>query len=315
MQNYRQIAFLFPGQGAQYVGMGKDFADTFPTAKRTFEEADDVLKRKLSSIVFEGPEDILTETKNSQVAIFVTSIAILRVLQELFPELKPSVCAGLSLGEYTALHASSRMGFAETLQLVQLRGQFMNEACTAVKGTMAAIFGLKADVLEEIVTQLNMPKDLWIANFNCPGQIVISGTVKGVEAASAEAKAKGAKHVIPLQVHGAFHSGLMEPAEKRLKEYIDAADLKESSVNLVMNVPGDFVKELPEIRHYMIKQVTSPVRWEQGIRSMDAKGINLYLEIGCKKALKRFNKEIGVSGLTLGIEKVSELQQIEKIFL
>lgn len=311
MLKYKKVAFLFPGQGAQYPGMGKDFVENFSEARQTFEEADDILKRRLSDIILNGPENVLTETKNSQAGIFVTSIAILRVLRKLFPQLKPSVCAGLSLGEYTAAAASGRIEFLECLPLVQYRGQFMNDACEHTKGTMAVVLGLDGDVVEKLVKDVNMPNDLWAANFNCPGQVVISGTLKGIEAGTAAAKAKGAKRVLPLNVHGAFHSGLMMEAEKRLSEYINQASLQDSSVGFVMNVPGDFVKDLSEIRHYLIRQITNPVRWEKGIHKMEAFGVDFYLEIGCGKTLAGFNKKLNVAAPTLSIEKLSDLKLLE----
>jgi [acyl-carrier-protein] S-malonyltransferase len=312
MNKNKKIAFLFPGQGAQYVGMGKDFVENFPMAKQTLEEADDILGRKLSKIILDGPEDVLTETKNSQTAIYVISQAILRVLQKQFPQLQPSICAGLSLGEYTALTASGRLDFAQCLPLVQYRGQFMNEACETTRGTMAVILGMNGEEMETLVKELNMPHDLWAANFNCPGQVVISGTVKGIEAGSAAAKAKGAKRVLPLQVHGAFHSGLMSSAEERLAPYIQHTLLKESSVGFVMNVPGSFVKEPSQIKQNLIQQVTHPVRWEQGIRNIEKDSVDLYVEIGCGKTLTGFNKRIGVSAPTISIEKVEELDQLNR---
>lgn len=311
MAKYKKVAFLFPGQGAQYMGMGKDFVENFSEARQTFEEADDILKRRLSDIILNGPENVLTETKNSQVGIYVTSIAILRVLAKKFPQLRPSVCSGLSLGEYTAATASGRIDFDDCLPLVQYRGQFMNDACEHTKGSMAVVLGLDGDVVEKLIKEVNMPNDLWAANFNCPGQVVISGTLKGIEAGTAAAKAKGSKRVLPLQVHGAFHSGLMAEAENHLGEYINRAALKNSPVGFVMNVPGDFVKDLSEIRHNLIRQVTSPVRWEKGIHKMEAFGVDFYLEIGCGKALTGFNKKINVAAPTLSIEKVADLKLLE----
>jgi [acyl-carrier-protein] S-malonyltransferase len=240
----------------------------------------------------------------------VMSIALLRVLNKMHPHLTPSVCAGLSLGEYTALTAAGAIDFANCLSLVNHRAQFMNDACEATKGTMAVVMGLDADVVEGIVKEVNMPRDLWAANFNCPGQVVISGSVKGVEAGSAAAKEKGAKRVLPLQVHGAFHSGLMQSAEERLREYIDHAPFRKSSVDVVMNVTGDYVTSLDELRHNLIKQVTHPVRWEQGIRSMAKHGVEMLIEIGCGKTLTAMNKRIGIPAECLSIEKISDLDAL-----
>jgi len=312
MSRFKKIAFLFPGQGAQYPGMGKDFFQTFPQAKAVFEEADDILKRKLSTIILEGPEATLTETRNSQTGIYVTSVAILRVLASLFPNLKPSFCSGLSLGEYTALHASNRISFEDCLNLVNYRSQFMNDACERTKGTMAVIIGLDSDAVEKLVKDVNMPNDLWAANFNCPGQVVISGTMKGIEAGSEAAKAKGAKRVLPLPVHGAFHSGLMAEAERQLAPHIQESNLQDSLIGFVMNVPGKIVNDKEEIRENLRRQVTQSVRWEQGIEEMDNHGVDLYIEIGCGKALAGFNKRIGVKGTTVNLETIKDLEILEK---
>lgn len=306
-----KMAWLFPGQGAQYAGMGKSFFQTYAEARHTFEQADDLLKRSLSKIILEGPEEELTQTRNSQTGIYVMSMALVRVLQRLFPDLVPAVTAGLSLGEYTALVASGRLSFEQGLELVQWRGDYMNEACEQTKGTMAVVMGLDAGDVEEMVAEMRLPEDLWVANFNCPGQVVLSGTMRGVEAGSEAAKARGAKRVIPLQVHGAFHSGLMYSAEKQLAPHIAAADLRDAPVGLVMNVPGDFVTEIAAIRSNLVQQVTHPVRWEQGIRAIQQSAVDLYVEIGPGKTLAGMNKRIGVSVPTVSVETVDDLAKLE----
>lgn len=310
MAKNQKVAFIFPGQGAQYVGMGKDFVESFSIARETFEEADDILGRKISKIILEGPEALLTETRNSQTGIFIVSVALLRVLQDQSPHFKPEVCAGLSLGEYTALHASGRLSFAECLKLVQYRGECMNDACEKMKGTMAVVLGLDAETVEAVVKELRLPHDLWAANFNCPGQVVISGTEKGIEAGKEALLAKGAKRVLPLTVYGAFHSGLMKSAEERLAPHIEHTTLLDSSIALVMNVIGKEVTVPQQIKELLIKQVTHPVRWEQSVRSMDSMGVTLFVEIGCGKTLSGFNKRISPSGETWNIEKVQDLNQL-----
>jgi len=313
MTALKKIAFIFPGQGAQYPGMARDFVESFAVAKQTFEQANDILGRDLSSIILNGPEELLTETKNSQTGIYVACIALLNVIREQFPSLNPSICAGLSLGEYTALTASGRLDFAQTLPLVQYRGHYMNDACESTEGTMAVVLGLEASAVEAIVKDVNLPNDLWAANFNCPGQVVISGTKKGIEIGSEAAKAKGAKRVLPLQVHGAFHSGLMKQAEQRLKGHIMEAPIRESSIKFVMNVPGDFVSELSAIKTNLVHQVTQPVRWEQSVRKIQEDHVDLFLEVGCGKTLSGFNKRIGCTAPTLSIEKVDDLQALSSI--
>jgi [acyl-carrier-protein] S-malonyltransferase len=311
-QPHSKIAFLFPGQGAQYPGMGKDFAETYSIARQTFEEADDLLGFNLSSIAFEGPEDRLTETRHSQLAIFVTSVATQRTLKQLFPGVQPVVCAGLSLGEYSALTVAGYLDFSHCLQLVQYRAQYMNEACEQHTGTMAAIMGLSGSEVEEVISALKLPNDLWIANYNAPGQIVISGTVKGIEVGGQALKDKGAKRVLPLQVHGAFHSGLMQSAMEKLRPHVEQVVLAKGSSQLVMNVPGDFVAELPKIQQYLVQQVVSPVRWEQGIRAIQEDAIDIFIEIGCGKTLAGLNKRIGVAAPTVSVDKVEDLKQLEE---
>lgn len=301
-------AYLFPGQGAQYPGMGKDFAASFTAAREIFEEADELLSEHLSRIIFEGPEDLLTQTRYSQTGIFVTCAAILRTIETQFPELCPSVCSGLSLGEYTALYASGRLEFKDTLKLVRERARLMNEACVRTSGAMAAVLGVEAKDVEKACQEC---EGVWIANFNCPGQIVISGTKAGVEKAAAALKASGAKRILPLTVHGAFHSGLMQSAQDGLAPFIAAAPVGESQVGFVMNVPGDFVHSTEEIRCNLIKQVTHSVRWEQGVRSMTE--IEFFLEIGCGKTLAGLNKKIGVAAATLSIDKVEDLERIGEL--
>jgi [acyl-carrier-protein] S-malonyltransferase len=309
----RKVAFLFPGQGAQYPGMGKDFALAFTAARLTFEEADDLLSLPLSKVIFEGPENLLTETRYSQLAIFVNSVAILRTVHTQLPDLLPAVCAGLSLGEYTALFASGSLDFARTLGLVRLRGEFMHQACLSTSGAMSAILGLSANEVEEKVKSLHPPHDVWVANFNCPGQTVVSGTKEGVEAAEAALKAIGAKRAIPLQVAGAFHSGLMRQAEEALAPWVNQAPLQEGKAALVMNVPGDVVTDIEEIKRNLIRQVTSSVRWEQSIQAIEKKGdIALYLEIGCGKTLSGLNRKIGVKVPTLSLDKVADLDGLAK---
>lgn len=309
---YQKIAFLFPGQGAQYPGMGKDFAERYSIAKETFQEADDLLHRKISTLAWEGPLSLLTETRNSQTALFVTSMALLRVLQKLFPQLKPSVCAGLSLGEYTALVAAEKLTFQECLQLVEKRGEYMNAACLSHPGTMAVVMGLEGAQVEALLADAKLPNQVWAANFNCPGQVVISGTAQGVALASEKIKAGGAKRILPLQVHGAFHSGLMQQAEDRLKHEIEPLKFKESTIELVMNFSGGFVSSIDEMKKQLIKQVTSSVQWERGIRAISQKGVDLYLEIGCGKTLAGMNKRIGVTADTFSLEKVDEIDQLAK---
>jgi [acyl-carrier-protein] S-malonyltransferase len=294
--NKKKTAFLFPGQGAQYPGMGKDFYDAFAAARQTFEEANDLLKENFSKLIFEGSSSDLTITRNSQLAIYITSVAMLRSLP-----LKPDLCAGLSLGEYTALFASDRISFEEGLFLVRARGAYMQEACEMTAGTMRVVLGLEEEKVAAV-----LPSNVWIANLNCPGQVVIAGETAMMGRAEEALKAAGAKRVLPLEVSGAFHTPLMRSAQEQLKPLILAAKIQESSVDFVMNVPGDYVKIAEEIRQNLIAQVASPTRWEKGIRAM--RDVDTFIEIGPGKTLTGMNKKMGISGMS--IEKVTDVEAV-----
>ena len=309
---FMKKAFLFPGQGAQAPGMGKDLYETFSVARHTFEEADDLLSFPLSKILFSGSESELMQTRYGQLALFVHSTALLRTLREQLPHLVPDVCSGLSLGEYVALHASNRLSFAETLALVRARAELMNQACERTQGTMAAVLGLPFSKVEEIVSQVNPPHKVWIANYNCPQQTVISGSKEGVEAAGLLLKEAGAKRVLPLQVYGAFHSPFMQIAQDSLAPFIAEAPIEKSSILFVMNVVGDFVEEIDAIRDNLTKQVTHSVRWEQGIQAMKSWGVTFYLEIGSGKTLRGMNGKIAPEATTLSLEHVSDLDKLAK---
>lgn len=302
-----KVAFLFPGQGAQSVGMGKDFYDNYPQAKKIIDKADQLLGFSLSQIMFEGPEDQLVQTKYSQLALFVISAAILAVVEDLYPNLTPSVCAGLSLGEYTALYASKRLSFEETLGLIQIRSILMDKSCKQSNGSMAAVLGLSE---EEVAQVCNGLGNLWIANVNAPGQIVISGEKESVDKAQDLLRDKGAKRVVPLQVAGAFHSGLMQDAEKALHSYLEEFIFTPSSIDMVMNVTGDYVSE-DQIKQILQKQITHSVRWADGIFRMMDKGIELYLEIGSGNTLSGLNRKIGAKP-TLSLGKAEAIHQLSQ---
>ena len=253
------------------------------------------------SSIFNGPSDELTQTKNSQLAIFITSIAILSCLP-----LKPVVCSGLSLGEYTALVAAGKLSFEDALPLVQARGALMQEACLKSPGTMVVVLGMEKAAIQEAIGPI---ENVWIANLNCPGQVVIAGTKEGIDQASAVLKEKGARKVLPLEVSGAFHSGLMRSAQEGLKSYIDRLNLAQTDIDIVMNVQGNYVTDLNQMRQNMVSQVTHPVYWQKGIEAQ-VNNIDLFIEIGPGKTLAGMNKRIGVQVETISIEKVEDLKGV-----
>lgn len=309
MADVKRIALLFPGQGTQYPGMGLDFYQQFSEARLVFEEADDLLHHALSKIIFSGSEATLRETQYSQMGIFVTSLSIWKVIQAIYG-IKPWVCAGLSLGEYTALTVGGWLDLASTLLLVKRRGQFMQEACTHQLGTMAVVMGLEEEKVETMVREMPLSKEIWVANVNCPGQVVISGTHRGIAQATVAAQAHGAKRVVPLQVQGAFHSGLMQRAQEQLEPYLQEAPLQKGSARFVMNVPGDFVDEIGDVKNHLIAQVTGSVRWAQGIKCIETQQIDHWIECGPGRTLAGMNRRIGVKASTITVERVDDLAHL-----
>ncbi|MEM7174588.1 MAG: ACP S-malonyltransferase [Chlamydiota bacterium] len=307
------LALLFPGQGAQYVGMGQDFFTAFPIARETFEEADDLLSYRLSRLVFEGPEVELTATKNSQVAIYVTSIAIWRVVQQQLPDLVPTVCSGLSLGEYTAMTVAESLAWKDGIHLVRSRGLLMEEASLMYPGIMAVALGSNATVVKDVLEECN-EKEVWLANVNCPGQVVISGTKAGVARMSEELCQRGVKKMIPLAVSGAFHSGLMATAKEKLIPILAEIPLQQGSSAIVMNVPGDYVPEVEIRRHLLADQVVAPVYWEKGVAAMKNCGTELFIEVGCGKTLSGMNRKMGLGSATFHIEKIDDLEKFARIW-
>ncbi|AFI28273.1 malonyl CoA-ACP transacylase [Bacillus sp. A053] len=286
-----KIAFLFPGQGSQFIGMGKELYEQVPAAKRLFDEADETLETKLSSLIFEGAAEELTLTYNAQPALLTTSIAVLEKFKE--SGITPDFTAGHSLGEYSALVAAGALSFKDAVYTVRKRGEFMNEAVPAGEGAMAAILGMDAEALKQVTDKVTKEGNLvQLANLNCPGQIVISGTAKGVELASELAKENGAKRAIPLEVSGPFHSELMKPAAEKLKEVLDACDIKDADVPVISNVSADLMTEKAEIKQKLIEQLYSPVRFEESINKLIAEGVTTFVEIGPGKVLSGLVKKV-----------------------
>ncbi len=298
-------AFLFPGQGSQYVGMAKDLFDNSVEAKEMIRTADEAVNANLSYIMFNGPEEELKQTEYTQPAIFLHSV----VLSSLIRTLRPDAAAGHSLGEYSALVAAGAIQFYEAMKLVRQRGLAMQYAGTVMKGTMAAVVGLQPSVVDEACKEASVEGIVQCANFNSPGQIVISGSVEGVRKAMELCKAKGAKLVKELVVSGAFHSPLMEPAKEKLLIALDETHFYNARFPVYTNVTAKPVSDKDEIKKLLFEQLTSPVRWEETIRNMIEDGIEEFYEIGPGKVLQGLVKRINPDVKVFGIDKYEDVYQ------
>lgn len=300
------VAFVFPGQGSQYVGMGKDLYESSPHARTCFDRADAILGFSLTKICFEGPEHELRQTRNTQPGIFLHSIALASALEALHPEM----VAGHSLGEYSALVVAGVLSFEDGLRLVRLRGELMQRAGEVNKGTMAAIVGLEPDVIEKVCAEASAAGVVQEANLNAPGQIVISGSVNGVHRAMELAKHRGAKLVKELVVSGAFHSPLMDSARDEMLDALERTDLRDAKVPVYANVTAEPVTRATDIRELLHRQITSPVRWEQCVRNMVRDGAGLFYEVGPGKVLQGLIKRIDVTVQVRGCEKYTDLERL-----
>ncbi len=307
-----KIAFIFPGQGSQAVGMGKEAADTNELAKQIFDQADERLGYSLSSIIFEGPQEKLTLTANTQPALLTTSIALLQSLRE--AGITPDYTAGHSLGEYTALVASGAINFADAVYAVHKRGEYMEEAVPDGKGTMAAVLGLDRGILHEVCESVSEEGDaVQLANLNCPGQIVISGTVKGVQKAGEKAKEQGAKRVLPLQVSGPFHSSLMKPAAEKFGNILNEISIQDAAVPVIVNVTAAPETTKEAFQEKLIEQLYSPVLWEDSVQKLIDLGVDTFVEIGPGKVLSGLVRKVDRKVRTISVQDPESCQEAIKL--
>ena len=299
-----KTALLFAGQGAQVVGMGKDLAAQFPTAKNLFDQANQILGFDLAKICFDGPETELTQTENCQPGIFTVSWIALQLLKERAPGFRFDATAGLSLGELTALTAAGVFSFEDGLKISRQRGRFMQEACDVTRGGMAAILSLEEKITREVCEASGVE----IANLNCPGQIVISGEAEKITQAIELAKTKGAKRAVPLPVAGAYHSKLMASARAKVDAMLAAVAINAPSVPVISNVTAQPHVSPSEIRTRLVEQVTSPVRWEDSIRYLLSQGFTRFIELGPGTALTGFMKRIDKNALILNVADAASLE-------
>jgi len=304
----KPTAFIFPGQGSQYVGMGKELFENFGVAKQIFEEADDALHFSISALCFKGPEDALKLTENTQPAILTASVGALKVL-ETEKGMAPQFVAGHSLGEYSALVASGAVTFSEAVKTVRLRGKFMQEAVPVGEGAMAAVLGMEREQIEKLCEEISSGEVLAPANFNCPGQIVIAGHSKAVERAIERVKQEGKKAVL-LPVSAPFHSLLMKPAGERLEKVLERISISDLKIPVVTNVEAEVNTLKERVKGLLVAQVSSPVRWEESMRKMIEKGVEQVLEIGPGRVLSGLMKRIDSRVETKNFEDLQTLKKI-----
>ncbi len=301
----RSVVLLFSGQGAQKVGMGSDVAAAFPAAAAMFAEARAVMGDDLTAVMADGPAETLTRTSYCQPALYLHGLALLAVLRELAPGLTVAACAGLSLGEFTAHAAAGTFSFADGLRLVAARGRFMDDACAATRGSMAAMIGGTEDAVRALATAC----DVDVANLNAPGQIVLSGAEEGVARAVAEAKSHGIRMAKPLQVAGAYHSRLMVSAQEKLATELAAVPMRAPSVPVISNVTAAAVSDPADIRRTLEAQVTGSVRWSESMQLLRAQGHDLFLELGPGGVLAGLMGRIDKSARVLPVEDAASLEK------
>lgn len=298
-----KIAFVFPGQGSQYIGMGKDFYEKVPVSKAVFDKASEVTGLDLPALCFEENEKIHI-TEYTQIAMLATEVAILRAIEE--QGIKPDVTGGLSLGEYGAIVASGVMKEEDAFRVVRKRGIFMQEA-VPVGGAMSAVLGLDSSVIEEVLSKTE--GTVSIANYNCPGQIVITGEAEAVAKAGNELKEAGAKRIVPLKVSGPFHSKMLFGAGEKLAEVLNGVELSYFTIPYVANLTADYVFSPEEVKPLLVKQVSSSVRWQQSVERMIADGVDTFVEIGPGRTIAGFVRKIDKEARVIGVDKYEDFEK------
>lgn len=299
-----KTAFIFPGQGAQAAGMGKDFYEAYPRAAEIYDMASDLLKLDMKALCFEG-NDKLDLTEYTQAALVTTCLAMEKVLEE--AGVKPDITAGLSLGEYCAIHAAGGMSAADAIRTVRERGILMQDTVPAGEGGMAAVLGMEAAAIEEGLRGI---EGVWIANYNCPGQIVITGRKAAVEKASQVLKEKGARRVLPLNVSGPFHSPMLEPAGEKLLETLNQVEFTPLQIPYVTNVTAEPVTDIRLTKELLKQQVSSSVRWQQSMEYMLANGVDTFVEIGPGKTLTGFLRKIDRSAVVYQVGTCGDMEKV-----
>lgn len=303
-----KIAFLFPGQGVQYVGMGRDIYDRYPAAREVLDRAAAVMGEHFLQVIFGGPAEKLQQTEFTQPAILAVSSAIYSVLKR--EGCRAAGMAGLSLGEYSALVAAEALAFDEALPLVQKRGRFMQEAVPLGRGSMTAILGLDRETVEEICGEASKLGTVSPANYNCPGQIVISGDVNALEYAASLARERGAKKITGLKVSAPFHCALLSPVEAKLERELAAINMKPTAVPVVLNISAQFETDPSKIKEALVRQVSSPILWEQSINALIAAGFDTFIDMGPGRSLAKLMKRIDGSVHSAAVEDVASLEAV-----
>lgn len=301
-----KVAFVFPGQGAQQIGMAKDFYETFESSKEVFEVADAALDIDIKKICFEE-EDKINLTEYTQPALLTACVAILKPVME---KVKPDVTAGLSLGEYTALVAGNVMGFEDAVKVTRKRGMYMQNEVPVGVGGMYAVLGATQETVEEVCGAID---DVYVANYNCPGQIIISGKMEALEEAKAQFTEKKVKRVMPLKVSGPFHSGMLVGAGEKLAKELEQVSIAKPEIPYVTNVTAEYVTEDGQIKDLLAKQVSSSVRWQESVEKMIAEGVDTFVEIGPGRTLSSLIKKINRDVTVLNIEKVEDLEKLDEL--